>query len=138
MVAHPSLSLLSGTFSREDLFLVVFCHVDDWMKARYQSANAPRRRRGPSPDQISDAEVLTLLLVGELCHCPRERAWLRQVRASYAALFPTLPAESRFQRRAERVGDLLVALRQTILFWADADPERERIMDSFPLPLCAC
>jgi hypothetical protein len=138
MVTHPSLPLLSGNFSREDLFLVVFCHVDDWMKARYGSANAPRRRRGPSPDQITDAEVLTLLLVGELCHCPRERAWLRQVRASSAALFPALPKDSRFHRRAEGVRFLLADFRATLLFWADADLEPYRIMDSFPLPLCAC
>jgi hypothetical protein len=35
--------------------------------------------------------VLTVLLIGELCHSRRERAWLRQVRASYGALFPPCP-----------------------------------------------
>ena len=35
--------------------------------------------------------VLTVLLVGELCQCRRERAWLQQVRASYRALFPPCP-----------------------------------------------
>ena len=35
MLAHPSLFLLSHTFSREDLFLVVYCLVDDWMHARF-------------------------------------------------------------------------------------------------------
>ncbi len=138
MVLHPSLTLLSDTFSRTDLFLVVYCLVDDWMKARYGSSNAPRRRRGPRSDEISDAEVLTLLVVGELCHCFREQAWLRQVRASHAALFPALPEDSRFSRRAERVRDLLAALRAAILFWADADLEPLRLLDSFPMPLCAC
>ena len=47
MIRHPSLSLLSTAFSREDLFLVVYCVVDDWMHARFGSANAPRARRGP-------------------------------------------------------------------------------------------
>jgi hypothetical protein len=138
MVIHPSLPLLSDTFSRADLFLVVFCLVDDWMKAHFGSSNAPRRRRGPRPSEISDAEVLTLLLVGELCHCRREQAWLRQVRASYAALFPTLPEDSRFSRRAERVRELLRDLREQVLFWADADLEPFRALDSFPMPLCAC
>ena len=138
MIAHPSLSLLSASFSREDLFLVIFCVVDDWMKARFGSSNAPRRRRGPRQDEFSDAEVLTLLLAGELCHCRRERAWLRQVRASYRALFPALPEESRFSRRAQRVHGLLRQLRQALLFFADADLEPFRVLDSFPLPLCAC
>ena len=101
MIRHPSLSLLSGTFSREDLFLVVYCVVDDWMRARFGSANAPRARRGPGEGEFTDAEVLTVLLVGELCHCHRERAWLRQVRASYPALFPALPTDGQFSRRAQ-------------------------------------
>jgi hypothetical protein len=138
MIAHPSLSLLSHTFSREDLFLVVYCLVDDWMQARYGQSNAPRKRRGPRPDEFSDAEVLTVLLVGELCLCPRERAWLRQVRASYRPLFPALPEDSRFARRATAVRELLPLFRREILFCADADLEPLRVLDSFPLPLCAC
>ena len=138
MVSHPAPSLLSDTFSRTDLFTAVFCLVDDWMKERFAQANAPRKRRGPRPDEFTDSEVLTIVLVGELCHCQRERAWLRQVRASYAHLFPRLPEDSRFARRAERARELLRDLRRSILFWADADREPLRILDSFPLPLCAC
>lgn len=138
MIHHPSLSLLSTAFSREDLFLVVYCVVDDWMHARFGSANAPRARRGPRAGEFTDSEVLTVILVGELCHCRREHAWLRQVRASYRALFPALPTGGQFSRRAERVQNLLRHLRQAILFWADADLEPLRLLDSFPLPLCAC
>jgi hypothetical protein len=138
MYAHPSLTLLSGNFSRADLFLVVYCTVDDWLQARYGHSNAPRARRGPQAAEFSDAEVLTVLLVGELCHCPREHAWLRQVRASYPRLFPRLPEASRFARRATQARHLLAALRQSILRWADADLEPYRILDSFPMPLCAC
>jgi hypothetical protein len=138
MFAHPALPLLSATFCRRDLFLVTYCLVDDWMKQRFASSNAPRNGRGPRPDEFADSEVLTVLLVGELCHVGRERAWLRQVRASYADLFPALPEDSRFSRRAERVRELLRVLRQSILFWADADREPLRVLDSFPMPLCAC
>jgi hypothetical protein len=138
MITHPSLTSLSTTFSRNDLFLVVFCLVDDWMKARFGSSNAPRKRRGPRDAEFSDAEVLTVLLVGELCRCPRERAWLRQVRASYGAVFPALPENSRFWRRAQQARELLRTLRDQLLFWADADLEPIRILDSFPMPLCAC
>lgn len=138
MVVHPSLTLLSGAFSRADLFLVVYCLVDEWMHTRCGGSNAPRRRRGPRPQEFADAEVLTVLLVGELCHCRRERAWLRQVRASYLTLFPALPGDRRFARRAEAVRELLRHLRQALLYWADADLEPLRLLDSFPLPLCAC
>jgi hypothetical protein len=138
MFAHPALQALSGTFSRADLFLVVYCLVDDFMKQRFGTSNAPRSHRGPTPAEFSDAEVLTVLLVGELAHCPRERAWLRQVRASYHPLFPKLPEDSRFSRRAARCRELLRQFRELLLFWADADLEPLRLLDTFPMPLCAC
>ena len=137
MFAHPSLSLLSGTFSREDLFLVVFCLVDDWLQQRCGGSNLPPGR-GPAPTTCTDSGILTLCVVGELCGGRRERAWLRQVRASYAALFPRLPDDSRFARRAQHLRHVLRAFRDQVLRWADADLDPHRIMDSYPLPLCAC
>lgn len=138
MITHPSLSLLCPDFSRDDLFLVAFCIVDDWMKQRFGSSNMPRQHRGPRPDEFSDSETLTILLVGELCHVNREHAWLRQVRSSHISMFPHLPEDSRFSRRAQQVRHLLGQLRYSTLFWADADLEPMRILDSFPMPLCVC
>jgi hypothetical protein len=117
--------------------LVVYCLVDDWMYQRYGASNQPRRR-GPKPDRFADSEVLTVVLVGELCQVKRERAWLRQVRASYGALFPHLPEDSRFARRATAGRALLPALRASVLGWAGEDVQPVRILDSFPMPLCAC
>jgi len=138
MYKHPSVTLLCPNFSRTDLFSVVFCVVDDWMKSLYHNSNQPRQQRGPRPGEFSDSETLTILLVGELCQCPRERAWLRQVRSSYRHLFPALPEDSRFNRRAQMVRHLLRALRDSVLCWADADLEPLRLLDTFPMPLCAC
>ncbi len=137
MLTHPAVLSLSHTFSREDLFLVVYCLIDDWMYQRYGASNQPRRR-GPKPDRFADSEVLTVVLVGELCQVKRERAWLRQVRASYGKLFPHLPEDSRFARRATAVRALLPALRASLLCWAGEDVQPVRILDSFPMPLCAC
>lgn len=138
MIAHPAVLSLSHNFSREDLFLVVYCLVDEWMRQCYGSSNLPRKRRGPRKDEFADSEVITILLVGELCHIPRERAWLRQVHASYGKLFPNLPEDSRFSRRAQIVRQALRWFRQALLAWANADVEPVRLLDSFPMPLCAC
>ena len=138
MLAHPAVLSLSHNFSREDLFLVVYCLVDEWMHQGYGGSNLPRKRRGPREDEFADSEVLTILLVGELCQCKRERAWLRQVRASYSKLFPRLPEDSRFCRRAQSVREALRWFRHALLSWADPDVEPVRLVDSFPMPLCAC
>lgn len=137
MIAHPAASLLSHNFSREDLFLVVYCLVDDWMHQRFGSSNAKRKRRGPRNAEFADSEVLTILLVGELCQVKRERAWLRQVCANHRSLFPKLPEDSRFSRRAEAVRELLRTFRKSLLGWVGEDVHPVRILDSFPMPLCA-
>jgi hypothetical protein len=137
MYTHPAVLSLSHNFSRQDLFLVVFCLVDDWMQQQFGASNQPRRR-GTNHLDFADSEVLTVLLVGELCQVKRERAWLRQVRASYRALFPQLPTDTRFARRSVAVRELLRQLRATVLCWAAEDVQPLRILDSFPMPLCAC
>lgn len=137
MIAHPAVLSLSHTFSREDLFLVVYCLVDDWMHQCFGGSNAKRKRRGPRQDEFADSEVLTILLVGELCQVKRERAWLRQVRANHRSLFPRLPEDSRFCRRAQAVRELLGAFRAKVLGWVGEDVTPVRILDSFPMPLCA-
>ena len=72
----------------------------------------------------------------------RERAWLRQVRAN-PHLFRTCPVSALalrqpLWRRAEAVRELLRGLRQAILSWAGEDVQPLRLLDSFPMPLCAC
>lgn len=138
MLVHSAVSSLWHDFSRADLFLVVYGVVDDGMHKRFGSSNQPRKRRGPRPGEFADSEALTVLLVGELCQVKRERAWLRQVRANYRNLFPHLPEDSRFSRRAEAVRELLRHLRQAILSWVGEDVQPLRVLDSFPMPLCAC
>lgn len=138
MFVHPAVLSLSHPFSREDLFVVVYCLIDDWMHRLFGSSNAPRKRRGPTHAQFADSEVLTVLLVGELCQVTRERAWLRQVRANHLALFPRLLEDSRFAKRANQGRELLRRFRQSILGWVGEDQHPVRLLDSFPLPLCAC
>ncbi len=138
MFTHPAVTELWHDFSRADLFLVVYCIVDEWMVKQYGGSNRPRLRRGPRPDEFADSEVLTILLVGELCQVKRERAWLRQIRASYRHLFPKLLEDSRFSRRAQLLREQLRYFRCTLLCWAGEDVQPIRILDSFPLPLCAC
>jgi hypothetical protein len=134
MITQTALQILSHNFSREDLFCTIFVLVDDWMMKNYQGNSLPRKTQQP---EFADSEVITILLVGELCQSPRERSWVRQIHASYTHLFPLMPEGSWFSRRAEQVVPLVTAFRKQVLHWADADLSPTRILDSFPLPLCA-
>ncbi len=126
MIAQPAVLVLSHEFSRDDLFSVVFILVDDWMIKTYGSGNLPRETQVP---EFTDSEVMSVILVGELCHAPREQGWLRQVRASYLHLFPLLPERSRFCRRAQKIVSALIEFRRQVLHWADADLKPIRLLD---------
>ena len=56
MIAHPAVHSLSHTFSRTDLFLVVYVLVDTWMHQQYASSNLPRKRRGPGQGEGENRE----------------------------------------------------------------------------------
>jgi len=81
-------------YTLEDLFLHVFVFIDEWLKA-----NEPRFKLPQQPRQVASySELLTIALVGELLAQPYESIWYWQVRQNHRALFPKLPAYSRYHR----------------------------------------
>jgi hypothetical protein len=117
----------------QDLLLEVFCLVDDEL----QALNLGRlRARGPAP-KLTDAEVLTMELVGAFWKLDCDRDLFRHFRQHYVAEFPALARLSRttFARQAAnlwRVKQLLQRRLATRL--AGDDPLW--LVDSLPLPAC--
>ena len=74
----------------------VFCLIDDRLKDQ-----GPLRQRGPAP-KLSDAEVLTMEIVGEFLGLDTDKALHRYFRRHYAEWFPTLRSVHRttFARQA--------------------------------------
>lgn len=62
----------------------VFCLVDDRLKDR-----GPLRQRGPAP-KLSDAEVLTIEIVGEFLGIDTDEGLYEHFRCHYAEWFPAL------------------------------------------------
>src|SRR5260221_13940560 len=75
-----------------DTFLVtVYVLVADLYRERF----APRKPRRPGrPPELSDEEVLTLVLLGQWLPQRSERAFLRYVAAHWRAPFPPRPPPS--------------------------------------------
>src|SRR5437764_760470 len=82
----------------QELLLWVFCLVDDELQAL--NLTDPRSR-GPAPT-LTDAEVITIELVGEFWGLDADRALYRHFRAYHAAEFPNLAEVCRttFARQA--------------------------------------
>jgi hypothetical protein len=91
----------------EDLFVHLYVLVDDAITGK---AVAIPPRPGPAP-ACTDAEVLTVALARHVLGRRSEAGWLAEVRRDWAHLFPRLPHQSEFNRRARWLWGAFEALR---------------------------
>ena len=126
--------ICGDTASIEDLFLVVFCYVDDLYN---ELVPEPIQRRSQYKRiEMSDAEVITLSIMQEALSMDSEESFLRFVSKNYRHLFPRLLSRDRYNRRRR-------ALMQTslLLFRHLASFFRGRsqylIVDSAPVETAA-
>ncbi len=116
-------------------FLVaVYTIVDDVYRAQF--APHKPRRRGHRPE-LSDSEVLTLMVLAQWQPSRSERAFLRYVAAHWGEYFPRLLSPSAFNRRARDLCGVLCQLgpavaRQLVPALLAADYE---LLDGVAVPL---
>jgi Transposase DDE domain len=110
--------------------IAVFCLIDDLIEER------TLRARGPLP-KLSDAEVLTIEVVGEFLGIDTDEGIFRYFRRHYGEWFPTLGEVHRttFARQAANLWKIKEDLWQGLLALAPHDPTFA-ICDSMPLPAC--
>ena len=110
--------------------VAVFCLIDDRIEDR------ALRARGPLP-RLSDAEVLTLEIVGEFLGLDTDKAIFRYFRRHYGEWFPALGEVHRttFARQAANLWKIKERLWQELLGLTPHDPAFA-ICDSMPLPAC--
>lgn len=108
----------------------VFCLIDDRLKGRRI------RQRGPDP-KLSDAEVLTIEIVGEFLGIDTDKGVYLFFKRHYGEWFPTLDAVHRttFARQAANLWKVKEHLWQELLVLAPHNPTFA-LVDSMPLPAC--
>jgi len=108
----------------------VFCLIDERLKG------GRIRQRGPAP-KLSDAEVLTIEIVGEFLGLDTDEAVFRHFREHYGEWFPALSEVHRttFCRQAANLWKVKERLWQEFLALAPVDPALA-LVDSMPLPVC--
>lgn len=112
-----------------DLFVHVYVLVDDAV----QHGQVPiPTRPGPAPT-CSDSELLTLAVVRHLLARPSERAWLAELRANWADLFPRLPHQSEYDRRVRWLWGAFELLRAHLAGQLPADSWQQ--VDTSALPV---
>lgn len=112
----------------DDFCLYVFCIVDDICLQL-----APLLKRpGPQP-QCSDSELIALCLIGECKGWDMETDLLSNFQA-HRDLFPTLPSQSRFNRRRRNLMFTINCIRRILLSWLDVAQDDQCVIDSLPIP----
>jgi hypothetical protein len=110
--------------------IAVFCLIDDRLKGHRI------RQRGPSP-KLSDAEVLTVEIVGEFLGMDTDEGIRLFFERHYGGWFPALGGVHRttFARQAANLWKVKERLWQELLLLAPHNPSFA-LVDSMPLPAC--
>ncbi len=118
----------------DDLIVAVYCLIDETLVI---VTNGRRlRQRGPDP-LLSDAEVLTMEVVGEFLALDQDTAIFAYFRRYYAAWFPALGRIHRttFTRQAANLWAVKEQIWTRVVTLVPHDPH-VALIDSFPIPVC--
>ncbi len=117
----------------QELLLVVFCLIDDELKALDLGR---LRQRGPQPT-LADSEVITIEIVGEFWGLDADRDLFRHFRRYHAAEFPALARVHRttFVRQAANLWRVKQLIQRRLAHWLAGDDPRW-LVDSLPIDAC--
>lgn len=118
----------------EDFILTLYVIIDDL----YQSyaPHCVRNRKNIQYAKLTDPEIITIGICGELVGIDSENAWFAFVSKNYRNLFPHLCSRSRFHRIRKSLLQVTELLREKLMEETAVLYDSYRIVDSFPLAVC--
>lgn len=118
----------------EDFFLLVYVITDD-LYQQYAPKHISQRRNHQMA-KLTDSEIITLSICGEILGIDSENAWYSFVKKNYKHLFPTMCSRTRFNRMRRALLQTTELLRQQLLHQFPIPVSQYFVIDSFPLPVC--
>lgn len=118
----------------EDFILLVYTIIDDLYHQFVPTSVS--QRRNVDTAKMSDSEIITLSICGELAGIDSENAWYSFVKRNYRHLFPRLCSRTRFNRTMGALLQVTELLRQKLTHSFPIPTSRYFVIDSFPLPVC--
>jgi hypothetical protein len=120
-------------YSIEEFIIAVYCCVDDGLKVLTQGN--PIRGRGFEPG-LSDAEVLTMEIVGKYQHYDSDKGIRSYFRRHWQSWFPQLSSRSSFVRQAANLWQYKQRLQQQLAVELGAFADAVHLVDGLPMRLC--
>jgi len=118
--------------SVEDFIIYVYCCVDDIYRTIVKQ---PLRRRGFMP-KLSDAEVITMEIVGEFMGKDHDKRIWRYFRNHWHDWFPHLGSRANFAKQSANLWDLKRRIQDHIAWQIGALEDSIHLVDGFPMPVC--
>ena len=116
----------------DSLLITIFVLVDDWYQTEGRELKVRTPGRAP---EMSDSEILTLIVLMDYLPFPGETQFLGFIRANYGEWFPELLAQSQFNRRLRQLGQMLEMLRRSWVRQLGATDALSLVMDTKPVPV---
>ena len=123
---------LIATF--EDFILLVYTIIDD-LYQQFDPASVSQMKNVDTA-KMSDPEIITLGICGELVGMDSENAWYSFVKRNYRHLFPMLCCRTRFNRAKRALLQVKELLQQKLVHSFPVPASRYFVVDSFPFPVC--
>lgn len=117
----------------EDFIIWVYCWVDQ--KLNESVSDTPLRSRG-FPPKLSDAEVLTMELIGEFLGIDTDQGIWRYFRCHWREWFPQLGSRSQFAKQASNLWAFKLVLQHRLTRALGAEQDPVHFIDGFPIPVC--
>ena len=118
----------------EDFILIIFVIIDD-LYQQYAPISISHRKHVKDA-KLSDSEIITISVCGELIGIDSENAWFSFVKKNYKHLFPKIGSRSRFNRTRRALLPTTELLCEKLLSVFSMPYSQYFIVDSFPLPVC--
>ena len=118
----------------KDFFTAAYTIIDDVYK-KVIPKNI-QNRRNKSSSKLSDSEIITISLVGELHTIDSETAWYNYCKKNFRDLFPNLCDRTRFNRVRRGLHAVINEIRYQIGKLTGLTQQFYRIIDSIPIPVC--
>ncbi|MBE6082701.1 IS982 family transposase [Acidilutibacter cellobiosedens] len=118
----------------KDLVIIAYVIIDDI----YQEITPThiKNRRNANDSILSDSEIITISIIGELLTIDSEKAWLGFCEKNFKDLFPKLCGRTRFNRTCRSLHAVIDEIRKRLSAITRNQNSPVRIVDSIPLPVC--
>ena len=119
-----------------DLFVIsIYCFIEDELYPSFCQANGKLRRAGFASG-LSDAECLTIEIVGHFLGYSSQKRLYEQMREHFTDWFPTLKDRPAFVRQSANLWHVKAWMQQMVVAYLQGHLAPCQIIDTLPLPIC--